>query len=340
MLTEKARLFSVLEGRRVDRPPVVIPGGMMNGVIVEVMKPSGYSWPKAHIDSRFMTGLALATREKTGMENVGVPFCMTVEAEAMGSQVDLGSEQIEPHIKEYSGIDWGGVGVKRSPGNDLSRRMSVVLEALTKLKSTMVDVPVMGNVVGPMSIAASVADPLKVLRMVQLDPEGLDRLLDISVDYSISFARNQVEHGADIIVIGDPTATGEILGAKSFSKFEVPRLQNLVAAVHEEGAKAIVHICGNIQPILEQIKRIGADALSFDAMVNIRRVREAVGSLPLMGNISTILLHKGEPAGIQAAVSEVVRAGVDIVAPACGFSPFTPLANIQAMCRSVKELSN
>ncbi len=339
MVTEKERLLSVLDRRSVDRPPVVIPGGGMNGILIEVMRTSGYTWPQAHIDPEFMAGLALATKEKTGLENVGVPFCMTVEAEALGSQVDYNSEKTEPRVLEYSAILGGGDYGNINPHPGRTRRMSVVLEALDKLKSKVSNIPIVSNVVGPMSVATSVVDPLKVFKMVRIDTEGLNHLLDIALDCSISFARIQVAHGADVIVIADPTATGEILGAKAFDAFEVPRLQKLVSAVHEEGALAIVHICGNIQSILEQVKVLGADALSFDSIVNIGKVRMAVGSLPLMGNISTTLLHRGTPAQIEAAVRDVINAGVDIVAPACGLSPLTPLVNIQAMCQTVKELS-
>ena len=33
---------------------------------------------------------------------IGVPFCMTVEAEAMGAKVDLGDEFTEPRVCEYA----------------------------------------------------------------------------------------------------------------------------------------------------------------------------------------------------------------------------------------------
>lgn len=338
MTTERERLFSVFDRREVDRPPVIIPGGGMNAVLVEVMQESGYSWPRAHTDPEFMAGLAAATKEMTGLENVGVPFCLTVEAEALGSLVDYSSEKIEPRISEYAAKEWGGGGWYNNPGTGQGKRTAVVLEAINRLKAGAGDAPVLSNVTGPMSVATSVVDPTSVFKMVRLDPEGLNQLLDIGLDYSITFAKSQIAQGADVVVIADPTATGEIIGAKAFGIFEVPRLQKLVSAVHDEGARAIVHICGNIQSILEHIKPLGADALSFDSIVNIGKVRAAVGDLPLMGNISTTLLHQGTAAKVEDSVREVVEAGIDIVAPACGLSPLTPLANLQAMCRTVKEL--
>jgi MtaA/CmuA family methyltransferase len=339
VITEKERLLAVLNRRGVDRPPVVIPGGGMNATLLEVMSTCGYAWPKAHNDPASMAGLAQATKEQTAIENVGVPFCMTLEAEAFGSRVDYSSEKTEPRVTQYSAI----LGANNDMGAivcpEQTAQMAVVLEALDRLKSSVKEAPIIGNVVGPMSVATSAVDPLRVYKMVVREPETLNRLLDATLERSISFAKAQVAHGADVIMIADPTATGEILGARAFKAFELPRLQKLTAAVHEAGALVIVHICGDIQSILEHIKILGADALSFDSVVNISQVRLAVGELPLMGNISTVLLHHGSPDKIEAAVRRVVSEGIDIVAPACGLSPLTPLANLQAMCRAAKELA-
>jgi [methyl-Co(III) methanol-specific corrinoid protein]:coenzyme M methyltransferase len=52
-----------------------------------------------------------------------------------------------------------------------------------------------------------------------------------------------------------------------------------------------------------------------------------------MGNASTIKLHFGNPASIEALASRLLAEGVDILAPGCGLSAKTPLANIQVLTR-------
>ena len=45
-----------------------------------------------------MAGLAEGLYQAGGFENYGVPFCMTVEAEAMGARVEMGDMLCEPHV--------------------------------------------------------------------------------------------------------------------------------------------------------------------------------------------------------------------------------------------------
>lgn len=79
MLTPKERLNLALKNKKVDRPPCICPGGMMNMIIEELMDISGYKWPEAHTNPETMANLAIAMYEQGGFENFGVPFCMTIE---------------------------------------------------------------------------------------------------------------------------------------------------------------------------------------------------------------------------------------------------------------------
>ena len=100
-MTEKERLFRVLHGEQTDRPPCICPGGMMNMITADVMDRCGAGWPEAHTQAAQMADLALANYENGCFENVGVPFCMTTEAEAMGAEITLGTRFYEPHVTGY-----------------------------------------------------------------------------------------------------------------------------------------------------------------------------------------------------------------------------------------------
>jgi len=80
IISPKERLIKVLRKRKVDRPPVVCPGGMMNAAIVDVMHKTGHTLPEAHHDEELMAELSYDVHKYTGFENFGIPFCMTVEA--------------------------------------------------------------------------------------------------------------------------------------------------------------------------------------------------------------------------------------------------------------------
>jgi uroporphyrinogen-III decarboxylase len=86
MLDGTTRLKKALARRSVDRPPCICPGGMMNMVTRELMERSGFFWPEAHTNPSLMAALAAEAHTAGCFENYGLPFCMTVEAEALGSR--------------------------------------------------------------------------------------------------------------------------------------------------------------------------------------------------------------------------------------------------------------
>ena len=98
-LNPKERLLRVLNGQEVDRPPVICTGGMMNAAIVEVMNRTGNLLPAAHHEGGLMAALAGDIHQDTGFENLGIPFCMTVEAEVLGSEINFGTLACEPKIE-------------------------------------------------------------------------------------------------------------------------------------------------------------------------------------------------------------------------------------------------
>ncbi|MFR5556424.1 MAG: uroporphyrinogen decarboxylase family protein [Coprococcus sp.] len=56
-----------------------------------------YMLPEVHTDAQMMADLALASYQHGCFENVGVPFCMTIEAEELGAKSYVGSKIFEPH---------------------------------------------------------------------------------------------------------------------------------------------------------------------------------------------------------------------------------------------------
>lgn len=158
-MNPKKRLKMSLNGERVDRPPCICPGGMMNMVTAELMERVGIYLPEAHTDARKMADLAKAVYEQGCFENCGVPFCMTIEAEEMGARVDLGSQIYEPHVVKYA-ID-SVSDYKKLTGIDLTKgRAKVVLDAIGILKEEVKDMPIIGNLTGPISTASSVIEPV------------------------------------------------------------------------------------------------------------------------------------------------------------------------------------
>ncbi|MBI5444982.1 MAG: methylcobamide--CoM methyltransferase [Deltaproteobacteria bacterium] len=336
-MTPKERLLRVLRKEPVDRPPVICTGGMMNAAIVEVMERTGHTLPEAHFDDGLMAALAGEVTDATGFENLGLPFCMTVEAELLGSEIEYGSLACEPKIAREVFPSVAKVEFRDVHALVRSGRIPTVAAAAERLASGRPELPVIASLTGPVSTAASIVDPLTFLKELRKDPDNAHRVLAYVTELLAGFARAVLEAGATVVAVGDPTATGEILGPKMFEAYAVRYLNDLIDRIHALGAPIIVHICGDLSGVKPLLPRLRSDALSTDALVSLRGLKAEYPQLTTMGNVSTYLVQSGAPEKVAKRARELVRDGVDIISPACGLSTSTALANVAALTAAVKE---
>lgn len=202
-MTPKERLQRILAQQKTDRPACICPGGMMNMATRDLMARSGSFLPQAHTDSCKMAALAKSAYESGCFENAGVPFCMTVESEAMGAPVALGNEEIEPRVTGYalqSVSEWQNL-----PTMDLTEgRCAVVLDAIRILFRDCPDLPIVGNLTGPVSVATSLLEPMVFYRELR---KNLCPLIKSSYGFYIS-DKCPYTYFADLIV-GEATCDGK-----------------------------------------------------------------------------------------------------------------------------------
>lgn len=299
--------------------------------VKEAMDKLACPWPASHTDADLMSRLTLGMVELGGLENLGVPFCMTIEAEEMGATIDLGNLTREPHVTRYAIGSMDEVGAVLSM-NPTHGRAGICCEAIRRLKSSHPEIPVIANVTGPISLATSLVDPLLYYRALRRNTAAAHRLNDICTEGTIRFGEAMIAAGADFICVADPSATGDLLGPAAFHDFCLPYLNRMADHFQQVcNTSTIVHICGNIKGTGRIIAQLSAEVISVDSVVALHTLKELAGSKATMGNISTYILEKGSPEKVGRAAELCLRQGVDILAPACGISPLTPLQNIQSM---------
>ncbi len=335
MLTPKERIEKVLARQEVDRPPCICTGGMMNMVTEELMNMYKTGFPSAHENPQLMADLSEAVYKEGCFENYGVPFCMTIEAEEFGADVDMGSNIYEPHVIKYkmnSVSDWESL-----PVIDFTKgRANTVIEAIKILKAKNTQVPIIGNVTGPVSTANSIMEPVVFYKELRKNNEKAHEYMNFITRQITDFAVRQIEAGADIIAISDPSGTGEILGPKLFEEFVVKYINQIVTEVKNRGKKTIVHICGQMKNVYNEVNKIESDVLSFDSIVSISEAKKKLGDRLIMGNVSTYTIEFGETKKIEAMTKKCVNDGSDIISPACGLGMKSSLKNVKSMLNALK----
>lgn len=309
----------------------------MNSAIVDIMGKTSHTLPEAHHSAEKMCELAFDVYENTGFENFGVPFCMTVEAEALGSEVDYGTLACEPKVKKEAFSSVKDMRFLPEGAVVKNKRAEGVIQAVCTLSKKYPDIPTIGSITGPISACASIVEPMTFLKELNREKAASHKALEYVTRQIIAYAELLAENGAAAISIADPTATGEILGPKKFDEFAVLYLNKIADAIHKIGIPVIIHICGDVRMLKGDLLKLRGEVLSVDAFVDLKKLKEELSGLRTMGNMSTYLLEFGTPNDVYKNAKHLMGKDIDIMSPACGLSTSTSVENITAFTCAVKE---
>lgn len=256
-----------------------------------------------------------------------------VEAEAMGAQVLIPDDE-DPFLLEPPRVS------KLEPAEpNKDGRMPVVLEATRRLRALLEDeAPILTSLKGPFSLASFLRGIDRFLEDLLTDPGRAHEYLRIAADNQVAYAEAIVKAGG-MPFIGDPVASGSLVSPDMFREFARPYLEQLIRSVHQSGAKAGLHICGETMVLLADMAATRADFLSIDEM-DLARARQEVGqSTVLMGNVSTKLVLEGTAEQVAAAAKECLERGGQnlILSTSCDVPAETPKENVQAVVAAARE---
>lgn len=238
--------------------------------------------------------------------------------------------------------DYDDLKKLKKPDPYTGKRMSDRLNAIRVFREQAGgEVPIMGWVEGALAEAADLRGVSEVMFDLIKHPQWVEELLEITVEVAIDFARAQIEAGADIIGLGD--AVGSLISPRMYRKFALPYEQRIFAAVHEMGAVARLHICGNTGKIVGDMVDSGADIVDLDYMVDWKSASETYGDrVSLLGNFDpvTVMLQGTEERVMAAAQECMIVGGPRAFSGAgCEIPRYTPNENLRAQNRALWELA-
>ncbi len=327
-MTPKERVQAIIRGEPYDRPAVTpIFMSWAAGFI-------GRTYRDYYLDGDVLARAQVAVAQAFNLDQVSAISDPWREASAYGMEFDYPEQ---------------GVGRPRklliqSP-DDTGRIRRFEIESAPRPRQRIESVRQMARVVGRThSVLGWVEGPLAVyadLRGVENmfldlidDPRMYVEPAEIIIDNQIRFARAQIAAGADMVGIGDSVAS--LISPHMYEQFALPFEKRLVDAIHEAGAAAKLHVCGDISKSVALMARTGCDVIDVDWMVPLDETRVAVGpDVTLAGNFdpSAVLLQ-----GTAQEVADAARACIEsgggrfLLQPGCEVPPGTPEANLRAFC--------
>ena len=279
--------------------------------------------------------------ERYGYDAVFAVMDVNIETEALGSRLVYRSHDY-PYVRDHAFSKATNLEAVSVPDPCSASRMPEILEALRIMRRETADeVLVVGCVLGPITLATQLVGMEEALYMAIDDPDGFERLLDFSTRVVIEFGTAQVEAGAHVPMVFDPSASMAVIPMPFFREFELPRLNKIFKAFEAAGASAgWVHIAGPLGPALPFLGQTGASIFNFDYCVNPNDVLNFGPQCCFNGNIKSLDFETAQPEDIfneSLRLCELFSPrGGFILSSGCEIPPGSKPENIAALVAAAR----
>jgi uroporphyrinogen decarboxylase len=291
-----------------------------------------------------------------------VLFCfmdLTAEAETLGARVSF-SEGQPPSVVEHSvSLEQGWKG-GRVPDPERDGRLAVFIHTMERMKKNL-DMARGAYVTGPLTLAGEVAGIKNVMKGIIRDDISVRRLLKFTAEAAKGYAGCLVGAGADIICILEPSAA--LISPRHYREFAKGPLEEVSNSVD---AITLLHICGDVTPLIPEMIGTMVHGISVDSAVDIVGVLGHLdGRMAVAGNVDPVKeMVFSTPERVRERVVELrVRAreyekdlvsrchrvvgdrdgpgqGIHsnfILSTGCDLPPEVPLENIAAFMEGARE---
>ncbi len=233
-----------------------------------------------------------------------------IEAEAMGCEIEF-----TPYPRL---ISWGKGIQSRIRDN----RIKEILKAIKLLKKN-IDVPIFVSIKGPFSLACFISGMEKFLMLLLKDGKQAKIIIDKAVDFQLQYLDMLLKLDVNIM-IGDPMASASVISPAIFRRFAFEPLKSLITKIKKSRLIAGIHICGEVNQIVNDLDNLNADILSIeDITLNTKTLK--------MGGVSTDTILNGDLKKIRSEIENALKQERLILSTSCDVPVKTPVKNIKGM---------
>ncbi len=262
---------------------------------------------------------------------------LSMEAEAFGSAIRFSDTEVPTvtgHVvatlEEARALPVPAVGTART---------GVSLKSAEILSREVTDRPVLGGVIGPVSLVCRLMEMTPMMMSMRRSPETLATLLGKATEFLTAYAKAFKAAGANGVIVAEPVAG--LLSPKQCDEHSSRWLKAIVDAVQDDGFLVVLHNCGSTVPLVPSMVSTGAGAFHFGNAVPMTEILPQVPADRLAcGNINpsgTFCI--GTPEKMEAEVSALLASMEPypnfVLSSGCDVPPGTPVENVDAFFRTL-----
>jgi len=333
-ITGRDRVKACMKRTHADRIPIgVIWGPFRARVLGCPLKDYWQDWRK-------LVEGTVRCYELCPTDTVSLSWDIHMEAEAVGSHLEFPDDGVP-------GVNWYLLSQKAALGNlNLSQiqnsgRVPAYIEACRAVVNSLKDCALSGTVTGPWTIATGLRGTQELIFDTLDDPRFVEELMEFTTEATQRLG-NQVLGTGLSLTMGEAASSCSLISPSIYRRFIKPYHQEVVRFFREKKAGLSLHVCGYIDPIMEDLVELGIVALSLDNPSSLKRMVEvSKKKIVLIGNVATSLFASGTKEEIDSKVEDCIRVaapgGAYIISSGCELPYNATMDRVQLFIHAAQE---
>jgi len=303
---------------------------------------TGASVLEAVSNVQAQTEAVMALHERFNSKVLLTAMDLSTEAEAFGCEIRLSKAEIPTIIgrkvtnnEEIDQLAVPEVG---------TRRTKVHLQTTSDLRRLNPNIPILGGVIGPFSLACRIFGVSESLELSISDPDVLTKLLDKTTHFLTEYVNAFRKSGADGVIMAEPAAG--LLSPRGLEKFSSQYIKQIIEKTQINDFQIVLHNCGAKLVHLPKILESNASILHFGAPMDIIAALQQVESrIIISGNLDPAsVFFSSSREKVQAQTSNLLNltSGYKnfVISSGCDLPLHTPLENLEAFFNAVGDDSH
>jgi uroporphyrinogen decarboxylase len=299
--TGKQYMMSALRRKHLDRIPTTVLIGPYCSRLTQ------YSVREILTDARKSTEAHLAFHDRFHPDSLVIYNDIYLEAEAVGSELEFPEDRIS-HPKQALLEDKSRLARLKVPDPQKDGRIPYYIEVCERVSAQVRETTSMGlGQSGPWNIAMHLRGAEDLLMDTITDPDFVHELMKFATEVVRKMGDALIEAGFSPS-LGEAGASCSLISPHIYQEFIKPYHTELCSYFRSKKRFMSLHICGKIDPIMEDILETGIFLLSLDAGSSLQKLTQLAGDeLVIMGNVPTTHFSSATHEEMEASIRQCIE---------------------------------
>lgn len=299
-LTGRHYIISAIKRQYMDRLPTTVLIGPY------CSKMTDYSVREILTDARKSAEAHLAFYDRFQPDSLIVYNDIYLELEAVGCELEFPEDDIS-HPKKTLLQEKSDLAKLKVPDPKKDGRLPYFIELCERVSTEVRKTGTMGlGHAGPWNLAVHLRGTEQILFESITDPDFVHELMRFTTEVVRTMGDALIDAGFSPS-LGEACASCNLISPQTYRDFIKPYHAELREYFRSKKFPMALHICGYIDPIVQDVMDTGINFISLDSPSSLKNiVKVSKGRMTIMGNVPTALFANGTREEMEKAISDCI----------------------------------